>query len=317
MKIGVMGTGGVGGYFGGLLVRAGFDTHFVARGKHLRTIQEEGLQVISDQGNFRVRIHATAEPDEIGPVDLLLFCVKSYDTKDAARLVSAMVEEETVIMSLQNGIDNIEKLIERYGDTRVIGGTSFIEASLASPGMIAQTGKPGRIAFGELTGERTDRAEAILRVFQEAGIDAELSPDISRVLWSKFLFICGVHGVCTVSRSPLGMALSFPETRELLEGVMREVEVLARARGIAMPEGVVEDSIALAASYNKKFKPSMLRDLEWRRSMEIEALNGKVVALGKESGVPTPLNQAIAACLKLENHKILNPLWACQLDDFA
>ncbi|GLI34227.1 ketopantoate reductase family protein [Desulforhabdus amnigena] len=317
MKIGVMGTGGVGGYFGGLLVRAGLDTHFVARGKHLRTIQDEGLQVISDQGNFRVRIHATAEPDEIGPVDLLLFCVKSYDTLDAARLVAPMVEEETMILTLQNGIDNIEKLIQIYGEDRVLGGTSFIEASLASPGMIVHTGKPGRIAFGELSGQRTERVEAVLRVFQQAGIDAELSPDISQVLWSKFLFICGAHGVCTVSRSPLGMALAFHETRELLEGVMHEVETLARARGVAMPETVVEDAILLAESYNKKFKPSMLRDLEWRRSMEIEALNGMVVKLGKEIGVETPLNQAIYACLKLENHKILNPLWATQLEDFT
>jgi 2-dehydropantoate 2-reductase len=317
MKIGVMGTGGVGGYFGGLLARAGYDIHFVARGKHRQAILEEGLQVISGQGSFRVMIHVTSEPDEIGPVDVLLFCVKSYETLDAVRLVTSMVEDETVILSLQNGIDNLDILVEHFGEDRVMGGTAFIESSIASAGVIAHSGKPGRIVFGELSGERTPRAEKILTSLQQAGIDAELSTSIGEVLWSKFLFICAVHGVSTLSRSPLGLVLSNPETRELMIGVMREVEVLARRRGVTLPENVISDAIALAESYNKKFKCSMLRDLEWKRPMEIEDLNGMVVKLGKELGVTTPLNQAIYACLKLENEKISNPFWANQLEDFS
>lgn len=317
MKIGVMGTGGVGGYIGGLLVRGGYDTHFVARGKHLRAIQEEGLQVVSDQGGYRVRIHATPEPDDIGPVDLLLFCVKSFDTEDAAQLIAPMVEDETMILSLQNGIDNLEKLMDRYSRDQILGGTAFIEASIASPGVIAQTGKPGRVTFGELSGEATERLQKVLEAFKSSNVDAEISPNIVQVLWSKFLFICGVHGVCTVSRSSLGMALSYPDTRELLKGVMGEVQALARANGIELPGNVVEEALELAESYNKKFKPSMLRDLEWRKALEIEALNGMVVKLGRELGVPTPLNQAISACLKLENQRILNPFWASQLTDFS
>ncbi len=317
MKIGIMGTGGVGGYLGGLLVRAGFDVHFVARGKHLRTIQEEGLQVISEQGSYRVRIHATAEPDDIGPVDLLLFCVKSFDTVDAAQLITPMVEDETMILTIQNGIDNIEKLVERFGEDRVLGGTAFIEASIASPGVVVHTGKPGRLAFGELSGERTPRVEKVAETFAAAKVEAEVSPNIVQVLWSKFLFICGVHGVCTLSRSSLGMALSYPDTRELLKGVMREVEALARHRGVDLGKNVVEEAIALAESYNKKFKPSMLRDLEWRKAMEVEALNGMVVKMGQDAGIATPLNQVISACLKLENQKILNPFWASHLVEFS
>lgn len=317
MKIGVMGTGGIGGYFGGLLARAGLDIHFIARGKHRQAILEDGLQVVSNQGSFRVLIHVTSEPEEIGPVDLLLFCVKSFDTVDVARQVTPMVEEDTVILSLQNGIDNVDKLISRFGEERVLAGTAFVEASIATPGVIAHSGKPGRIVFGELSGLRTERAERILRMFTDAGVDAELSADIWQVLWSKFLFICAIHGVSTLSRAPLGMVLSIPETREVVIGVMREVEALARKRGVNLPEQVVADSIALAESYNKKFKCSMLRDLEWRRPMEIEAINGMVVKMGKESGIETPLNQCIYACLKLENQKILNPLWSIQLDDFA
>lgn len=317
MKIGVMGTGGVGGYFGGLLARAGYDIHFVARGKHRQAMLEEGLQVISGQGSFRVMIHVTSEPDEIGPVDLLLFCVKSYDTLDAARFISPMVEEGTMILSLQNGIDNIDKLIQCYGEERVIGGTAFIESSIASPGVISHSGKPGRLVFGEMSGKITKRVEALLDAFLKAGIDAELSSDINGVLWSKFLFICAIHGVSTLSRAPLGLIFSYPETRELVVGVMREVEILARTRGVALPETAVSDALTLAESYNKKFKCSMLRDLEWRRPMEIDALNGMVVKLGKEAEVETPLNQVIYACLKVENQKIVNPFWASQLEDFA
>lgn len=317
MKIGVMGTGGVGGYFGGLLARAGVDIHFVARGKHRQAILEEGLQVVSSQGSFRVLIHVTSEPDEVGPVDLLLFCVKSYDTLDVARSIAPMVEEDTVILSLQNGIDNVSKIAQYYGDDRVLGGTAFVEASIAAPGVIAHSGKPGRIVFGELSGKQTSRAERIFELFQRAGINAELSTNIHEVLWAKFLFICAIHGVSTLSRAPLGLVLSCPETRELVIGVMREVEALARRRGVNLSEQVVPDAVALAESYNKKFKCSMLRDLEWRRPMETEALNGMVTKLGKEADLETPLNQAIYACLKLENQKIVNPFWASQLEDIS
>lgn len=315
MKIGVIGTGGVGGYFGGLLARAGVDIHFLARGKHLQAIQEEGLQVVSSGGSFRVMIHATSEPHEIGPVDLLLVCVKSFDTSAVAGFAAPMVEDDTVIMSLQNGIDNARKIGQFYGDEKVLEGTCYVEASIASPGVIAHMGNPGRIVFGERSQQVTERSTKILQAFQGAGIDAELSNDIGQVLWSKFLFICAVHGVTTLSRAPLGLVLGCPETRELVVSVMREVEILARSKAVDLPDQVLAESVSLAESYNKKFKCSMLRDLEWRRPMEIEALNGMVVKLGNEVGVETPLNQTIYACLKLENQKILDPLWATRLEE--
>lgn len=315
MKIGVVGTGGVGGYFGGLLARAGIDTHFVARGKHLQAIQEEGLQVVSSQGSFRVMIHATSEPHEIGPVDLLLFCVKSFDTATAARFAAPMVEDDTIILTLQNGIDNAQKISQYYGEERTLEGTCYVEASIASPGVIAHVGKPGRIVFGERSKQPGEKAKQILDTFLKAQIDAELSGDIEEVLWAKFLFICAIHGVTTLSRAPLGLILSCQETRELVVSVMREVEILARAKGVNLPDQVLAESVALAESYNKRFKCSMLRDLEWRRPMEIEALNGMVVKMGKEVGVETPLNQTIYACLKLENQKILDPFWATQLEE--
>jgi 2-dehydropantoate 2-reductase len=314
MKIGVIGVGGVGGYFGGLLARTGLDIHFQARGKHLRALQEEGLQVLSSEGGFHVRIHATAEAHEIGPVDLVLFCVKSFDTADAVRQMESLVDDSTVILSLQNGIDNLEKLIEHYGPERIMGGTAYIESSLAAPGVIAHTGTMGRIVFGELDGSISGRAEKVRQLFDQAGIDCELSENIERVLWEKFLFICGVHGVSTLCRAPLGLVLSCPETRELLLGVMREVEQLAQRKGIALSESAINNAMELIGSYKKQFKCSMLRDLEWRRPMEIEALNGMVVRLGQEIGIGTPFNQTIYACIKLENQKILDPFWMSQLE---
>lgn len=313
MKIGVMGTGGVGGYFGGYLARAGMDIHFLARGKHLQALQEDGLEIVTNNENFRVRIHATSEPDDIGPVDLLLFCVKAHDTEQAARYVESMVEEDTVILTLQNGIDNVEKLAQYFGEEKILGGTAYIESTIASPGVIAHSGQPGRIVFGELSGERTERAERVLDLFRKAGIQAEVSDNIQQVLWAKFLFICGVHGVSTLSRSSLGLVLACPETRELLAGVMREVEALARKRGVDLPADAVDQAMALAESYNKRFKPSMLRDLEWHRKTEIEALNGMVVRMARDLGVPTPYNEVIYAVMRLENKKIENPVWASQL----
>jgi 2-dehydropantoate 2-reductase len=309
MKIGVMGTGGVGGYFGGLLARTGLDIHFVARGKHLQAIQEDGLRVLSNDDRFVLRIHATSEPYEIGPVDLVLFCVKSFDTESAMRLMEPMVEEETVILSLQNGIDNLDKLTNHYGSDRIMGGTTYIESFIKSPGVVVHTGQMGRIIFGELSEEISSRPQAILQIFQQASIQAELTDNIQRVLWEKFLFICGVHGVSTLCRAPLGEVLATSETRELLIDVMLEVEKLARKNGVALGQNAVREAVALSESYKKEFKCSMLRDLEWRRPMEIEALNGMVVKLGKEIGVATPLNQTIYACIRLENQRILDPLW--------
>lgn len=315
MKIGVVGTGGVGGYFGVLLVRAGFDTHFLARGKHLRAILETGLEVLSDDWTLRMMVHATAEPEEIGPVDLVLFCVKSYDTEEAGRLLAPMVEEDTAILVLQNGIDNTRKLAELYGEDRLLGGISYIEAVIASPGVIAHMGAPGRIVFGEMSGKRTPRASGILDTFREAGIEASLSEDIARLLWARFLFVCAVHGVSAVSRARLGMILTHPDMRDFMTGVMHEVAAVARGKGIMLPSSAVDEAMELAESYHPRFKCSMLRDLEWKRQTEVDALNGMVVKIGKEVGVETPLNHAIYSCLCLENHKLLNPMWAMRYED--
>ncbi len=315
MKIGVVGVGGIGGYFGGLLAMAGKeDIHFVARGKHLQVIEEEGLRIVSNEKSVTVFIHATSEPHEIGYVDLLLFCVKSYDTEYAARFMDPMVGPDTVILTLQNGLDNIEKLSLLYDYSQLMAGTSYIEATVTSPGVIVHKGHPGRIVFGELGGEISERVQRIHRMFVEAGIDAQYTDRIQQILWEKFLFICAVHGVGALSRSSIGQMLAFKETRALLKGVMQEVEAIARKKSVDLPDDIIERSMNLAESYNPHFRPSMLRDLEWRRPIEVDALNGLVVKMGREVGVETPINFAIYAALKLEDKKIQDPYWASTVE---
>lgn len=311
MKVGVVGVGGVGGYFGGLLAMSGnVDIHFLARGKHLQVIEEEGLTLVSNDKSTTIFVHATSEPQDIGYVDLILFCVKSYDTEYAARSMEPMVSPDTIILTLQNGLDNVEKIAKFYDLSQIMAGTAYIESRMASPGVILHRGNPGRIVFGELNGEITDRAKRILDLFLGAKIDATLTDRIQQILWEKFLLICAIHGVCTVSRSSIGQVLACEETRDFIKGVMEEVKQVADKKHINLPEDIVERSMIIAESYDRAFRPSMLRDLEWKQPLEIDALNGLVVRMGHEVGVNTPLNFAIYSTLKLEDLKIQNPYWA-------
>jgi len=311
MKVGVVGVGGVGGYFGGLLAMSGnVDIHFLARGKHLQVIEEEGLTLVSNDKSTTIFVHATSEPQDIGYVDLILFCVKSYDTEYAARFMEPMVSPDTIILTLQNGLDNVEKIAKFYDLSQIMAGTTYIESRIASPGVILHRGNPGRIVFGELNGEITDRAKRILDLFLRAKIDANLTDRIQQILWEKFLLICAIHGVCTLSRSSIGQVLSCEETRDFIKGVMEEVKQVADRKNVNLPEDIVERSMIIAESYDRAFRPSMLRDLEWKQPLEIDALNGLVVKMGREVGVNTPLNFSIYATLKLEDLKIQNPYWA-------
>ncbi|MFQ6016348.1 MAG: 2-dehydropantoate 2-reductase [Anaerolineae bacterium] len=304
MKIAIMGTGGVGGYYGGLLAKAGEDVTFIARGEHLRAIRERGLQVKSIHGDFTISpARATDDPAEVGPVELVLFCVKTYHTDEAGPAIVPMVGEDTTVLSLQNGIDNQEKLARFVEEKAVLGGATWIESAISEPGVIRQGSQFRRIAFGELDGSVTPRAERILETLQKTGADVTLSTEIMKVLWTKFLFICGISGITSVTRSPVADVLNCPETRELFIEAMREIENLARVKGIQLDEDAVEKSLALIEGAPPTLKSSMQRDLERGSRLELEALNGTVVRLGQELGVPTPVNRCIYACLKLHDDK--------------
>jgi 2-dehydropantoate 2-reductase len=298
MKIAVMGTGGVGGYFGGMLAQAGHDVTFIARGPHLAAIREQGLRVETVHGDFTIQAPATDNPGEVGPVDLVLFCVKTYHTDEAGHAIAPLIGDDTLILSLQNGVDNEEKLAALYGQEHVLGGVCYIAATIAAPGVIRQISGPRSIVFGELDGSITPRAQRVLQAFTDAGIEATLSEDVQKALWTKFLFICAFSGVASVARAPVGELLAIPETRELLREAMAEVEAVARARGVTLDADIVERMMVTAEGFAPESKPSMLVDLERGNRLEIDALNGTVARLGAELGVPTPVHRVIYAALK-------------------
>ena len=299
MRIAVMGTGGTGGYFGGLLALAGEEVTFVARGAHLETIRKNGLAIKSVlAGDFTIPATATDNPSDIGPVDCVLFCVKAYDNAGATDRIRPLIGPETVVLSVQNGIDNEEQIGNVVGPEHVVGCVSYVSSTIDSPGVIAQTAGPGKIVLGEMEGGTSHRTEALQSMLQNSGITAEVHSDIQVALWQKFLAICGVNGVTALTRLPMGDILACEETRNLMRGTMEEVEAVARAKGAKLPEECVDQSMDFFSSLEPSLRGSMYYDLAAGRRLELDILNGTVVRLGGAHGVPTPINFAIYAALK-------------------
>jgi 2-dehydropantoate 2-reductase len=299
MRIAVVGAGGTGGYFGGLLARAGQDVAFIARGAHLEALRAQGLTVESRlAGTFTVPVQATDDPNEVAPVDLILFCVKTYDTDTAAESIRPLIRPETMLLSLQNGIDNEERIARVTGHASGIGAVAYVTSTIKAPAVVAQTSGPGKIIFGELSGGESSRTEQLRDVLQRAGIAVELHPDIRVVLWQKFLFICAFSGVTAVTRLPIGAVLADPVTHALFRGTLEEVEAVVRAGGIDLPADCVEQAMATAAAAEPSAHGSLYHDLAGGRRLELESLNGEVVRRGREHDVETPLNFTIYAALR-------------------
>jgi 2-dehydropantoate 2-reductase len=298
MRIAVFGAGGIGGYFGGRLALAGAEVHLIARGAHLSALQEKGLRVRSIAGDFQVQLPATDDPRSIGPCDFVLFCVKSYDTEKAAARLHPLLDRETAVVSLQNGVDNEEKIARAIGWPHVMGGAAYIFATVAEPGVIEHTAGPGRIAFGEMDGTRSERAERLLALCQEAGIPAEIREDIQVVLWEKFAFICAQAGLTATTRLPTGELREIPETLEMFREVVEEVASVGRAEGVPLPEDLVDRTVATFQSLDPGAFSSLHHDLTHGRRMELEALHGTVVRLARKHGIAVPMCEAIYAILK-------------------
>ena len=301
MKILVMGSGGLGGYFGGLLARAGHDVGFVARGEHLRALRERGLRVQSVHGDFELPVRASESPSDLGPADLVLFTVKTYDTESAARQLAGAVAPSGAVMTLQNGLGNAETIDAILGPGATLPAAAHIESAIGEPGLIVQSSPRRRITFGEADGRRSERAERTLEALQSAEIEAILTADIQRVLWEKFLFISAMAGLTSLTRRTLGEVLGFAPTRALFGGALAEGEAVARAARVDLPTSIVQDIERTAESMAPSMRSSMQKDLERGRKLEIEALNGMLVRLGRQHGVPTPVNHVIYAVLALEN----------------
>jgi 2-dehydropantoate 2-reductase len=299
MRFAVMGSGGTGGYFGGLLAHAGEDVTFIARGAHLAALRAGGLTIKSRLvGDFTVPVQATDDPKTVGQVDLVLFCVKAYDTDAAAEAIRPLVGSETTVLPLQNGIDAVERLSSVVGVEHLVGGVAFITSNVSAPGTVAQTGGPGKIIAGEPAGGNSPRIDRMLRIFGHAGISSQSHPEIQIAIWEKFVFICAFGGLTALTRLPIGPILASRACRALFEVVMQEVMTVAAAKGIDLPAGTLERGITLAAGFEPWARGSLLHDLESGRRMELEALNGTVVRLGRAHGLAVPFNSVLYAALE-------------------
>ena len=299
MRVTVVGAGATGGYLAGKLARAGNQVSIVDVGPQLAAIREHGLRVKTRWGDFTARVEATDDPSDIGPSDLVLLAVKTYHNEVVLPRLLPLVGDETTVLTLQNGVDNA-RVVEQYvGEGRVVPGAFYIETTVEEPGIIRQQGDVVRVVIGELDGGETQRIRAIQETFSEAGVETHVARDIQKELWTKFLFVVTLAGVTSVCRALWKDLLPIPEARELLLQGMREVEAVARARGVALDEDVVDSATAYFERSAADLLASMHMDLERGQPMELEALTGAVVRLGKEAGVPTPANSFIYAALKV------------------
>jgi 2-dehydropantoate 2-reductase len=297
MKIAVMGAGGVGAYFGGRLAAAGEEVHLIARGPHLAAIRERGVRVRSVAGDFEVKLHATDDPAEIGPCDHVLFCVKAYDTEDAASRLGPLLDGATAVVSLQNGIDNEDKLGAAIGPEHVLGGVAFIFSTIAESGVIVHSGGPGRILFGEIDGTASERAEALAKACRNAGIDATATDEIRRLLWDKLAFICAHSGVTAATRLPIGKIRDVPAAMGVFRSIVEEVRDVAAAEGVELSHDVVDRHEGFARSLEPETFSSLHHDLTHGRPMELEALQGEVVRRGHSHDVRVPVTETVYGLL--------------------
>jgi 2-dehydropantoate 2-reductase len=298
MRVAIMGSGGVGGYYGGMLARAGEDVTFVARGAHLDAMRANGLTVkTAHVGEFAIPVKATDDPNEIGPVDLVLFCVKTYDTNTAAGLIRPLIGRETVVLPLQNGVESPERIGCVVGKEHVIGGTTYVSSKIESPGIIDEIWDH-KAYLGELDGEPSPRTEQLLKTFERAEVAVDIPPDIHVAMWGKLLGVSAYTAVCCVTRLPGAAIISYPETSALFWGAMEEGLAVARASGVAMPNNFLDQIRGIVAGINPMVRPSMYYDLEAGKPLELEDMIGVVVRLGEKHDVSTPLTFAMYAALK-------------------
>jgi 2-dehydropantoate 2-reductase len=298
MKVAVYGAGAVGGYFGARLAQAGADVHLIARGAHLEALRSRGLRIESPMGTFTGRLPATDDPATIGPCDYVLVCVKTYDLPVAATRTKTLLQPDTAVVSIQNGVDAEQLLAEVLGSDHVVGGAAFILASVTEPGIVVHTGGPARLVFGELDGRSTPRARRLLETFTSANVNVELSSDIATVLWNKFAYICAHAGVTALSRLPIGTLREVPESWETFRRLSAEVCAVAAAENVPLPPDAPARHQALAKSLEPDSRSSLHYDLTHGKPLELEALHGTVVRKARAHGVPVPVTETVYAMLK-------------------
>ena len=307
MKILVMGSGAVGGYFGAVLHRAGHDVQFVARGQHLEAIRQQGLRIESvTSGDFTIRPPATDRPDGSWKADLALFCVKSYDNPEAIATMALAVGPETSVLTLQNGIGSGDELASAFGQEKVLLGVTYVDGYRKGPGVVVELGGQCNIVFGEEDGSITPRAEAVRGALTEAGIRNVLSPNVVKDLWNKLVYICALSGMMCITRATFTEVLETPEAVDLSYRVMREAEAVARAKGADLGEDIVESTMAQFREVQGRLGSSMYTDLQRGNPIEVRVLNGAVAKMGKELGIDTPMNEFISSCLAVAHKRAIS-----------
>lgn len=299
MRIAVFGSGGVGGYFGGRLAQAGADVTFIARGEHLRAIRTDGLKVDSLNGDFVIfQAKATDDVSEIGEVDVVIVGVKAWQVPEAAREMKPLVGPNTAVLPLQNGVDAAPQLASELGAERVIGGLCRIVSFVVEPGHIRHAGFTPSIVIGELDNRRTDRIQRIEQLFNQAGLETTIAPDIQVAMWMKFLFIASFSGVGAIANATAGVIRQDLKLRAQMLKAMEEIYALAHARGINLPPNAIETVMAGVNALPEDATSSMQRDIAAGKPSELEAQNGAVVRMARESGVDVPTHQMIYTNLK-------------------
>lgn len=299
MRIAIYGAGGVGGYFGGRLAQAGEEVIFIARGEHLAAIQRDGLKVESIAGDFSVApAFATDDPASIGEVDCVIVAVKAWQVTEAAEAMRPMIGPGTFVVPLENGVEATQHLTDALGKEHVLGGLCGILAWREGPGHIRHAGIDPFIRIGELDNmpsERTQRLKAVLE--RATGVSAEIAEDIQVAIWSKFLFICAMSGIGSITRAPIGITRTLPDTRRTIERILEEIQRVGLAHGVALPDDSVARALKYIDTLPERSTASMQRDIMAGLPSELEAQNGAVMRLGIEHGVETPVNEVIHAAL--------------------
>ena len=299
MRIAVIGSGGLGGYFGARLVSGGADVSFIARGQHLTAMRSEGLRIEGPEPMHVAKVVATDDPASIGVVDVVMLCVKLWDTEAALAQIRPLVGAHTAVVSFQNGVLKDDAVRAAFSAAQVMGGVGYVATTIERPGVIRQTGPMQRLVVGEHDGTRSTRAEAFVAACLAGGIRAELSQDIRREIWQKFVFLAALSGATTTMRERIGPIRSHPQTRAFLLELMREVVAVGRALGVNLPADYADIRLKLADEVAPDMTSSMHHDLERGNPLEVRWLAGAVVDLGQRAGVPTPLNRAVNDILAL------------------
>ena len=301
MNIAIIGAGALGGYYGAKLARAGETVHFIARGVILDALRSRGLTVVRDEETFTVSpVRATADAKEVGLVDLALVTTKSYDLDGAAEALRTLKGQATIVIPLQNGVDIAERLAMSTGPGgHVLGGLTYLPAAVPEPGVVRQGGVEKPLLLGPLRDADSAAADLAQSVLRKAGIAAQRPADIRAEIWTKYTAAIATTGVQSVTGRGFGPTLADPDTRAMYLAVMEEIEALARRSGVALPDGIVARLMCAIDGYPPDAKASMLQDLERGKRLELEAMHGTAVRLGKTLGVPTPVNHFIYTALKL------------------